>query len=306
MKRLFILASAAIVALASCSKTQVVYNEAPEEIGFKTLTGVMTKANLTLDGNSTMGVFANKTADGAMYFENAEFISTESLWKGRTSQYWPLGNAELTFAFYSPWVETAPGYDYDDGTLVIPVNNATVGAQTNWLYGATRETGSKETPVASGSPTMNHLLAKITLKLTGAITINSATLTQTEQVETATITYAGANTTVKWTNTVDNEEDMNVISAATELSNTAKTVECYVIPSKQTSIVLNYVIGELSAQDYELVLTGLGNWDAGKNYIYNINVEPGEITFVPSVENWTNINYNGLYSGGDATVTPAV
>ena len=44
MKRFFILASAAIVALASCAKTEVVYKDAPEEIAFKQITGVMTKS----------------------------------------------------------------------------------------------------------------------------------------------------------------------------------------------------------------------------------------------------------------------
>ena len=47
MKRFFVCAAAAIVALASCSKTQVVYNDAPEEIGFKAVSGVMTKAPIT-------------------------------------------------------------------------------------------------------------------------------------------------------------------------------------------------------------------------------------------------------------------
>ena len=42
MKRLFILA-AATVALASCAKTQVVYNEEPQEIAFRQVENVMTK-----------------------------------------------------------------------------------------------------------------------------------------------------------------------------------------------------------------------------------------------------------------------
>lgn len=300
MKRFFILASAAIVALASCAKTEVVYNDAPEEIAFKTVTGVMTKANLTLDANTTMGVFANKTVGGTVEFANAEFVSNETLWHGNPVRYWPLGNAELTFAFYSPFIETSPVYDYTDGTLDISVDNSVFGSQTNWLYGATRETGSKNSPVASGKPIMKHLLAKITLKLTGAVTINSATLTGTEQKETATITYSDP-ATVEWTDT-GAPVDMVVISSEKALSNTATTVVCYVIPSAQTSLVLNYSIGTSSPLDYTLNLSTLPNWEAGKNYIYNINVEPGEITFVPNVEAWTDVTYNGLYFNGNASV----
>ena len=56
MKRLFILASAAIVALAACTKTEVVYTEAPAEIGVQTYAGAMTKASLGTDVH--LGVFA--------------------------------------------------------------------------------------------------------------------------------------------------------------------------------------------------------------------------------------------------------
>ena len=61
MKRLFILA-AATVALASCAKTQVVYNEEPQEIAFRQVENVMTKggAGTSLGNwsNASMGVFA--------------------------------------------------------------------------------------------------------------------------------------------------------------------------------------------------------------------------------------------------------
>lgn len=297
MKRLFILASAAIVALASCTKTQVVYTEAPEEISFKTLTGAMTKANLDLDGNTTMGVFAN-LADGTVQFTNEKFISTETLWKGETTQYWPLGNAALKFAFYAPHAETnAPSYDASTTTLTIPVDNE--AAQTNWLYGATIETGSKNTPVASGKPVMNHLLAKVTISLTGGITINSATLVDTEQNETATIAYPAA--TPVWSNGND-PVSMPLISTQTELSNTPVEAFCYVIPSAQTSLVLNYMIGAGPAANYTLDLSGLGSWAAGKHYIYNINVEPGEITFVPAVEEWTTVPEDALFADGVADI----
>ena len=97
MKRFFILASAAIVALASCAKTEVVYKDAPQEIAFKQITNVMTKADaLTTD----MGVFAY-TADGDYYFGPVKFAEVSSVWKGSPAQYYPLQTA-LDFALYSP------------------------------------------------------------------------------------------------------------------------------------------------------------------------------------------------------------
>ena len=84
MKRLFILASAAALMLASCAKTTVVYNEAPEEIGFKAVTGVMTKAHVEWNQEtSKLGVFAIYQ-DNNLYLENKIFyffISNVLFWR---------------------------------------------------------------------------------------------------------------------------------------------------------------------------------------------------------------------------------
>ena len=296
MKRLFILASAAIVALASCSKTQVVYNDAPEEIGFKTYAGAMTKA---LDEHTTMGVFARPTAGYAVadYFTNALF-KEGTPWKGYPSQYWPLGDAALDFVFYAPHtLANAPTWNYtavDNNKLTITVDNSTT--QTNWLYGSKMETGSKLTPVASPNPVMKHLLAKITINLTGTIELIDVAFTDTKQTETATVSYTGSTSSVGWSDTgaevkwnkdkatYKDSEDNNVTFPVT-LNANAITASFYVIPSTQTTIALNYVVGANPAADHVVSLSG--NWDAGKHYTYNVNAEPGEITFSPTVEDWT-------------------
>ena len=297
MKRLFILASAAIVALASCSKTQVVYNDVPEEISFKTYAGAMTKA---LDEHTTMGVFARPTAGYAVadYFTNALF-KEGTPWTGYPAQYWPLGNAALDFVFYAPHTDTnEPTWDYtavDNNKLTIEVDNSTT--QTNWLYGSKMETGSKLTPVASPNPVMKHLLAKITINLTGTIELKDVAFTETKQTETATISYTGSTSSVEWSDTgievnwnkdkvtyKNTANDSNVTFPVT-LNATAITASFYVIPSLQTTIALNYAVGGGEAANHAVTLSG--NWVAGKHYTYNVNAEPGEITFSPSVEPWT-------------------
>lgn len=296
MKRLFILASAAIVALASCSKTQVVYNDAPEEIGFKTYAGAMTKA---LDEHTTMGVFARPTAgyDVEDYFTNALF-QEGTPWTGSPAQYWPLGNAALDFVFYAPHTNpNGPTWTYtaaDNNKLTITVDNSTT--QTNWLYGSKMETGSKLNPVAAPNPVMKHLLAKITINLTGTIKLNDVAFTDTKQTETATVSYTGGTSSVEWSDTgaevkwnkdkatYKDSEDNNVTFPVT-LNANAITASFYVIPSIQTTIALNYAVGESSAADHAVTLEG--NWIAGKHYTYNVNAEPGEITFSPTVEDWT-------------------
>ena len=96
MKRFFILATAAIVALASCAKTEVVYNDAPEQIAFKQITGAMTKA---FGNYTTLGVFAYQ--DSKKHFENYTF--THDGVKGWTNPdaVWPY-EGDLTFTVYAP------------------------------------------------------------------------------------------------------------------------------------------------------------------------------------------------------------
>ena len=44
MKKFYVFAAVAIAALASCTKSEVVYNQGQQEIGFRQFTGSMTKA----------------------------------------------------------------------------------------------------------------------------------------------------------------------------------------------------------------------------------------------------------------------
>ena len=93
MKRFFILASAAIVALASCAKTEVVYNDAPEQIAFKQITDVMTKSTHTLS-SGVLGVFANQGA--VEYFDNTPFTWATNAFTAE--KYWPYPTyADLLF-----------------------------------------------------------------------------------------------------------------------------------------------------------------------------------------------------------------
>ena len=152
MKRLFILASAAIVALASCSKTQVVYTEAPEEIGFKAFTGAMTKAVGEWDvNNDVMGLFAYEAGSITAHLDNVMFKKDgESFvgWSGSAHQpyYWPLGK-NLDFVVYAPHNALA-NYDPATKALTIPVDNSG-NDQIDVLYGAEMLDDTPKSPSAN-------------------------------------------------------------------------------------------------------------------------------------------------------------
>lgn len=313
MKRLFILASAAIVALASCSKTQVVYNEAPEEIGFKTYAGAMTKGDITLTAAkyTSMGVFANHTpahtdytvpagvAAYDSYFSNVKFVDRTNYWGGATAQYWPI-TGELDFVAYAPYDETNPTivsrtYSSTENNLKIPVDNSDIENQVDWLY--IDQMLSQKSKNNTAMPiNFRHALAKITVnvstKLVG-LEVSALTVNDTEQKETLTMNYAATkdsdytdgDVNLTWT-AVGNSVPMQVLAAPFTASDSDKDDSgfCLVIPSGQTSITLTYTLPGSTQMKYTHELTG--NWVSGYHYTYNFTIGINEIKFAPTVTDW--------------------
>ena len=298
MKRFFICAAAAIVALASCSKTEVVNTSAPEEIGFKAVTGVMTKA-LGDQNHTTMGVFADYTADQADYFGNTEFAEGDNnVWTGTTAQYWPLSGS-LDFALYAPFAQSGVSRTYTSAavnTMSITVDNST--AQTDWLYGTAVITSDKNNNAMSVA--LRHALAKINASVQAdldGLKVISLVVTETVQNGVLTVDYAGidadltdGDSRLSWT--IANDvitKNRTLVSEETLTANTPVSGSCYVIPSDQTSLVLTYSLPD-SAN--ELTYThdlGTAEWVDGKSYTYNITIGVNEIKFQPNVDDWAPV-----------------
>lgn len=295
MKKFFFCAAAAIVALASCSKTQVVYNDAPEEIGFKAVSGVMTKAaNLGDQAHETMGVFANYNADKSQYFGNTSFApASADEWVANPKKYWPLEGA-LDFAYYAPYNGTAAGWTYTNEAtkLAITVDNTTT--QTDWLYGTAVLTNQTKKNTAM-PVTLRHALAKITVNVTSDLNnlvINSVNVTGTAQSGALAVDYKGndadftdGDSRLSWTGTTT--KDWTIIPASYTFSaeNTQATGTCYVIPSAQTTITMSYALpADGTPRTYTHTLTG--NWVDGISYTYNIKINANEIKFEPTAQEW--------------------
>ena len=294
MKRFFICAAAAIVALASCSKTEVVNTSAPEEIGFKAVTGVMTKT-LGDQAHANMGVFASKSADDSEYFGNTEFIEGDNnVWTGATAQYWPL-EGSLDFALYAPFSNSADR-DFADNTLSIVVDNSE--DQTDWLYGTEVITGTKQNTAMSVD--LRHALAKINATVTAdlaGLKVISLVVTETVQNGVLTVDYAGTDadltdgdSRLSWD--IANDvitKDWTLIGANTLAKDSPVEGSCYVIPSEQTSLVLTYSLPESQTPLTYTHTFGNARWVDGKSYTYNIKIGVNEIKFEPNVNNWATV-----------------
>lgn len=294
MKRFFICAAAAIVALASCSKTQVVYNDAPEEIGFKAVTGVMTKT-LGDQAHDNMGVFASKSADDSEYFGNTKFIEgDDNVWTGATPQYWPL-EGSLDFALYAPFSNSADR-DFANNTLSIVVDNFSDQTdQTDWLYGTEVITESKQNTAMPVD--LRHALAKIKATVTAdlaGLKVISLVVTGTVQNGTLTVEYnetdndqTEGDDRLSW-NIANNviTKDWTLIGENTLAKDSPVEGYCYVIPSEQTSLVLTYSLpGSQTPLTYTHTF-GNASWVDGKSYTYNIKIGVNEIKFQPNVDDW--------------------
>lgn len=294
MKKYYVFAAVAIAALASCTKSEVVYNQEQQEIGFKAVTGAITKTEQSGTLTGTMGVFAfvNGTVD-QVYFENVEFSGTTT-WTG--GQYWPLQN-RLNFVVYAPHGTAS----YKSKTLTVTgADNAsatTIADQTDYLYGAEyydgvaeETTGYNKTsgPVATK---LKHALAKVTLAFKGSnVTVKSVSLVKPTLKGSYTVDYSDATPVAVWNATAETTDLTLTEFANKTLSNDEQSVSIMVVPAADSDIVITYTItGSDPVLTAEIPLTG--TWATGTHYTYNISINPNVIEFsAPTVTGWTENN----------------
>lgn len=301
MKKLFVCAAAAIVALASCSKTELINTEAPKEIGFKAVTGSITKAlsSTALDINSSLGVFAYVHDDTEIkdYFGNTKFIfSSEEeiddvntpIWTSPTTtddqdgvgpKYWPIAH-NLDFVVYSPYQSSGVSYNLETSILSVTANNASI----DYLYGDDYydksgngyDKDTKSVPVQ-----LNHAKAKITVNLTYEnVTITNLQLD--EQVIEGTYNVDYSTSKITW----PTKSEATKVSFNLDNNGSGSIL---VVPETVSNISFNYTMeGTTTPLSYTIVNST--NWEAGYEYIFNINVTPKEIKFTPVVLNWDDTN----------------
>ena len=197
-----ILAGAALLALAACNKFEVVTTEGPaNEIAFKAITNIATKANPQLEG-TTLGTDdsykmfvsatsrnANGEIENASFFEGVEFTYKASpavAWVSATPYYWPLGGGSVDFLAYAvaaskassvtpTWKDAA---DNSAGKVVFS-NVAVTTNGVDLMYAATNAAKGTLNPNESTAKTValvfNHAGAVIDINITAnqAATINS-------------------------------------------------------------------------------------------------------------------------------------
>lgn len=158
MKKFFLIAVAACVALASCTKNEVAPTD-PQEITYQAVIGPSSKALLTgtaYPTSQTFGAIAYSSADASTPYINAAEVSyntTGKYWSTATPYYWPV-NASLTFYSYSP-------FKYSElGGAAITVASTSTGISINdYDVAAHQETDLMVADVQKGLTANNHQIA---------------------------------------------------------------------------------------------------------------------------------------------------
>ena len=103
MKRFFFLAVAATAMLAACNKTEVVYNNDPQEIAFNAVNKVATKIPVDQsefregdDMHVAAYIVAGSETDGN-FFGSTHFTKNGDNWTGTPARYWPLTTSTINF-----------------------------------------------------------------------------------------------------------------------------------------------------------------------------------------------------------------
>ena len=290
MKRFFICAAAAIVALASCSKTEVINNEPQKEIGFKAITSVATKAEQTTANLGTMGVYAYLNEGKSAYFGNTQFAKgAGDLWVATPSKYWPLVHT-LDFVVYAPYA--AEGTSCDSATKTLTVNTTNAGLteitdQTDFLYGKEYYDNTDDKGYGKGNAyvpvDLKHAQAKIIVKFIGTpnVTLNEAKLTSVSLSGRYTVDYKEATPVAVWT---AQSLGVDVTMASGYGLAEPKTYTLLAVPSPEASeITFDYTLTGGAKLNHTIDLTA---WEPGKEYTYTITITPMEIKFKPNVIEW--------------------
>ena len=324
MKKIFF-AIAAVAALASCSKSEVAYEQG-NEISLAPVPQNMTKTMMTGESFLTTESFnvwawykqlaagtevaewqADATAD-QLYIPEKPFEYREGTnWGGVIPYYWPkLGS--LLFAGYYP-TDIAENVEY----VFDAENNKMVftGIEQTWV--ADYEEGEEDytedimyfnmtaSSSASGpvAVVFKHALSWITVNVKKSadspkIVIDEIKFTKVNPQGTGTVNGAAV---IAWETTGTAAE--TVVDTDVELAEEAtKLPEPLFIPQEMAGdLVITYTVYSSETEKFTETYTAalsklkddLDTWAPAKHYIYNIEIGTSEILIAPTVEDWDEV-----------------
>ena len=335
MKKIFF-SLLAIAALASCAKTEAVYEETQSEIKLAPVAALQTKANVlaAIDGTAyptaenfdVYGYYKNVGAgevytDGQSYFGGAvEFTNKGNYWGGVETYYWPK-NGALRFAAYSPSslnIEHSQGGDTFSGAYIQP---SKTNETWDFLVAPTSESYTAMTAAENVSIVFEHALSWITLQVKAkdaaaenVFTIKSVTINDVNTTADFKASMLGQEMVQyeSWSNQAT-AADYVVFDGEQGVTGEAKVIETtpagtLVIPQTTTKVTVVFdqkgVNGTLDMEDMTVTLDLVLDqndepWKPGYHYTYTLIFGLDEILINPSVDTWEEYVWNENGSQGE-------
>ena len=307
MKKIFFLTAAAAMLFAACQKTEVVYNEGPQEIAMFAVNNVATKAPVegaTFPTSDNMEVAAYSLTEGAGYFAQTTFSKNGNYWTG--GKYWPVTAATLNFlAVSEPASESNltiefNNTDYASGAAVALADNST--KQYDLMYAAGQGARVDAAP-EKVDMVFKHALSWINFKIkdaenTGKIRVKSIALNNCYYTGTLLLTNANFNLNtstsdnveVEWTRTGE-AQDVNIKTETVLCTSTAAEygTGLLVVPGTATTAGFTVVYTIDNGADITYTTTfaspAAPGWEAGKKYTYVVGFGAlDQIAINPSVD----------------------
>ena len=322
MKKIFF-SLLAIAAIASCAKTEAVYEGADSEIKLVPVTALQTKANVlaAIDGTEyptaenfdVYGYWKNVGAgetytDGQSYFGGAvEFTNKGNYWGGVTPYYWPK-NGALRFAAYSP-ADLDIAHNQEGDTFSGAYTQPSKTNETwDFLVAPTSESYTAMTAAENVSIVFEHALSWITLQVKAkdeaaknVFTIKSVKINGVNTTADFEASMLGQEMVQyeSWTNWGTPAEYVvfDGVQGVTAEPTVIETTPAgtLVIPQTTTNVTVVFnqkgVNGTMDMTDMEVNLDLVLNqdnepWRPGYHYIYTLVFGLDEILINPSVDIW--------------------
>ena len=342
MKKIFF-SLLAIAAIASCAKTEAVYDEATKsEIKLAPVTALQTKANVlaAIDGteyptNENFDVYgywkngdASNYTNGESYFGGAvEFKNKGNYWGGIETYYWPK-NGTLRFAAYSPAdLDIKHNQEGDTFSKTGYIQPSNTSETWDFLVAPTSAPYTAMTAAENVSVVFEHALSWITLKVKAkddaaaeVFTIKNITINKVNTTADFKASMLGKDMVdyVSWSNW-DVAADYEVFDGAQGVTGEATVIEntpagTLVIPQATTKLTVtfdqkgvnNTMDMENMVETLDLVLDQDNEpWRPGKHYIYTLVFGLDEILINPSVSDWEDVEVGTLEPGATNVSTAA-
>lgn len=245
MKKYFVIAAAALVAMCACTKNEVAQLEVNEEISFKVANYLsQTKAGEVAFTGESFGVYAyydsgaSNTASeqGQTFMANEKVVPAAPGWQveGKT-YYWPK-SGNIDFFAYAPYASSGAWVAYKNSDHTLAGNFTSATGAEDYLYSSMAMNYTKNDPqykvsdtdqdnvkVSDGVPVLfHHALAKLTVKFA------ASQLDDKEGEEDTDYT--------RWEITVNTAEFASVVkkgSLSMNLSSTEAGVQAWTLPDNK-------------------------------------------------------------------------